>query len=207
MLIGKNITHKRGLLPLFKGISLVLNKGDIIAIKGPNGSGKSTILRILAGLLLPHPKTLFWEEEEITSRNVSTYQQNLQYVGHKLALHPEGRVKDHIQLWQDLYGISEKSLNHALEEWGVAAPKNKKAVHLSHGQQKRLSLSRCTWLKRPLWILDEPESGLDWQGKAILLQSLIEHTGKGGMAVIATHEATTLKPSIVISLEAPHAQA
>lgn len=207
MLIGNNMTHKRGGFPLFKDISFSLKKGEIIAIQGPNGSGKSTLLRMLAGLIAPQPQTLFWEKKEITARNVSIYQQELQYSGHKLALHPEARVKDQIYLWKDLYGMSAQSIDHTLEDWGIAPFKNKKIAHLSHGQQKRLSLSRCAWLKRPLWILDEPESGLDQQGKEILLQSLSKHIEKGGLAVIATHESILLRTTTVISLENPHVQA
>jgi ABC-type transport system involved in cytochrome c biogenesis ATPase subunit len=49
-------------------------------------------------------------------------------------------------------------------------------------------LSRCNWLDRPLWILDEPQAGLDQEGRVILSQALSKHTQEGGMVIIATHE-------------------
>lgn len=188
MLIGKNISYARGISPLFSDISFTLDREKTLTVKGRNGSGKSTLLRLLAGLLRSQPQTLFWKEDEITSFNLSFYQQNLLYVGHKLALHPEALVKDQIQLWQGLYRISERVIYQALEIWSMSQFKDRKINHLSQGQQKRLSLSRCNWLDRPLWILDEPQAGLDQEGRVILSQALSKHTQEGGMVVIATHE-------------------
>ena len=187
MLIGKNITCLRGGLTLFSNLSFSLKKGEQLAIKGANGSGKSTLLRLLTGLIPPTTDTLFWKGKMISKATLCLYQQNLLYVGHKICLHPEARVSDQIQLWKKLYKIPEENINQALENWGIAAFKHKKISHLSQGQQKRLSLSRCHWLKRSLWILDEPEAGLDLEGQGKLLEALSDHLQKGGMVIHATH--------------------
>lgn len=188
MLEVKNISYTRGFAPLFLEVSFVLKGRETLAVKGANGAGKSTLLRLLAGLIPPPRYTLFWKSEEIQSHNLNHYQQNLLYVGHKLALHPEALLKDQIRLWRDLYKVSEKVIENALESWGVVAFKNKKITHLSQGQQKRVSLSRCSWLTRPLWILDEPQGGLDEAGKSVLSSLLTQHLEKGGCIVLATHE-------------------
>jgi len=188
MLEGRNFSYTRGDDPLFSNLSFCLKEGEMLAVKGTNGSGKSTFLRLIAGLISPRPATLYWDNQALTSRNLRLYQQSLLYVGHKLCLHPEGSVKDQIRLWQGLYGLSQKVIYDALELWGVGAFHDKKISHLSEGQQKRLSLSRCSWLDRPLWILDEPQSGLDQTGKAILSQVLSQHKETGGYTVLATHD-------------------
>jgi heme exporter protein A len=189
MVEGRNISYSRGFLPLFSDLSFLLKEGDLLALRGANGTGKSTLLRLLTGLICPPQKTLFWKGEELGSRNLTLYQQELLYVGHKLALHPEARVKDQLYLWKTLYKISEKAIEEALLRWEVIDFKEKKISHLSQGQQKRLSLSRCHWLNRPLWILDEPQAGLDKKGKVMLSEALSHHIQKGGAAVIATHES------------------
>ncbi|MBS0271457.1 MAG: heme ABC exporter ATP-binding protein CcmA [Proteobacteria bacterium] len=196
MLSGKNISYARGVSSLFNDISFTLKKEQMIIVRGKNGSGKSTLLRLLAGLIRPQPQMLFWKEEEITSNNLSTYQQNLLYFGHRLALHPEALVKDQMRLWQDIYGISEKVIGEALEIWDVSRLISQKIAHLSQGQQKRLSLSRCSWLDRPLWILDEPQAGLDQEGRVALTKILQEHLKRGGMVIQATHEEDTAPDGI-----------
>lgn len=198
MLEGRDISYSRDFLPLFSGISFVLNKGEILAVKGANGSGKSTFLRFLAGLIRPHPNALLWEGIPLSGKNLSVYQQSLLYVGHKLCLHPEALVKDQMYLWTHLYGISEKVIKKAFEIWGIEAFENKKISHLSEGQQKRLSLSRCSWLRRPLWILDEPQAGLDQEGKTILSHVLSLHGERGGSVILATHERVSATTEIFL---------
>ncbi len=200
MLEGKDISYARGFKPLFSGISFALKEGETLAVKGPNGSGKSTFLRLLAGLIRPPSHALFWKSEEIRSHNLNHYQQELLYVGHKLALHPEALLKDQIRLWQDMYRISGKSIEDGLETWGVAGFKEKKIAHLSHGQQKRVSLSRCSWQMRPLWILDEAQEGLDQAGKTIFFSALTQHLQKGGSAVLATHDHVVVTKEIILHL-------
>jgi len=187
MLEGKNISFSRGSRILFSALSFSLKRGNLLAIKGSNGSGKSTLLRLLAGLILPKSNTLFWEGERVSKSNICLYQENILYVGHKLCLHPEARVSNQLQLWQTLYKIPKTDLERALCHWGMAAFMEKKISHLSQGQQKRLSLSRCHWLKRSLWILDEPEAGLDQEGQLRLTETLSRHLEEGGCIVHATH--------------------
>lgn len=197
MLIGNNISFLRGQLPLFSGLSFSLRQGELLAIKGANGTGKSTFLRILTGFIHPQPDTLFWNGEMVSKTTLSFYQQNLLYVGHKLCLHPEASLRDQIQLWKNLYKISMKDMEEALENWGLAAFHHKKISHLSQGQQKRLSLSRCSWLKRCLWILDEPEAGLDQESQQTLRNALSAHLAKGGMVVQATHQNLTASSPVL----------
>lgn len=188
MLRGQTLTYDRGGFPLFSNLSFALNAGDVLCVRGANGSGKSTLLRLLAGLIPPPPKSLFWKNREITSSSLSLYQQNLFYMGHALCLHPEAAVKDQLALWKDLYKIPQDSLNRSLQTWGLQTCLDQKIALLSQGQKKRLSFSRCGWLKRPLWILDEPQAGLDQDGKERLSHLLKTHQAEGGALVLATHD-------------------
>lgn len=185
MFEAQNIFHRRGAHTLFSSLSFSLNQGETIGIKGANGSGKTTLLRIVAGLIQPFSGTLLWQGKKITS----AYQQSLLYIGHKLCLHPEALVKEQVQIWQDFYGITKPEIEASLEIWDVLRFQHKKVAYLSQGQQKRLSLSRCGWLNRSLWLLDEPQASLDQEGKNILERVMQKHIENQGMIMVATHEA------------------
>lgn len=154
-------------------------------IRGTNGAGKSTLLRMIAGFIRPLPGTLFWESKRI---QLSSYQQNLLYCGHSLGLHPEALLKDQVNLWHYHYRVEKKVIEAALHTWGLAPLTNQKTLHLSQGQQKRLSLTRLHWLARPLWILDEPHSNLDAEGQKILEDALAHHLKNDGLVLLASHE-------------------
>jgi heme exporter protein A len=181
MLDVRNIS----LSPLFSNLSFSLAQREILLIHGTNGSGKSTLLRMTAGLIQPPLGTIFWEGKKI---QLSTYQQNLLYSGHSLGLHPEALLKDQVNLWHYHYRVEKKVIEAALHIWGVTPLINQKIQHLSQGQQKRLSLSRLHWLARPLWILDEPHTNLDTDGRKILEDGLAHHLKNGGLVLLASHE-------------------
>lgn len=181
MLDVRNIS----LPPLFSDLSFSLSKQEILLVRGANGVGKSTLLRMVAGLIQPPPGTIFWEGRRI---QLSAYQQSLLYSGHSLGLHPEALLKDQVNLWHYHYRVEKKVIEAALHIWGIAPFANQKIQHLSQGQQKRLSLSRLHWLARPLWILDEPHTNLDAEGRKIFEDTLAHHLERGSLAILASHE-------------------
>lgn len=174
MLEGHNISILRGETLLIADLSFKVRQGETLVIKGANGSGKSTLLRALAGFIPLSQGTLKGNAQE-----------DILYLGHKGGFHPEATVKDQITLWQSFHRIPAKKILEALELWGLFPSLNKKISHLSEGQRKRVSLSRCTWLPRCLWLLDEPHSAVDREGRELLKKTLGNHQG---LLVLATHE-------------------
>jgi len=180
MLDVRNISFN----PLFSDLSFSLSKQEMILVRGINGAGKSTLLRMVAGLIQSPPGTIFWKGQRI---QLSTYHQNLLYSGHSLGLHPEALLKDQVNLWHYHYRVEKKAIEAALHIWGIAQLANQKIQHLSQGQQKRLSLSRLHWLARPLWILDEPRTNLDTEGRKILEDALAHHLENGGLVLLTSN--------------------
>jgi heme exporter protein A len=129
-----------------------------------------------------------WKKEPVKKATLSHYQQHLLYGGHKLGLSLDICVQDQLCLWHRLYPLSRQTLKETLDFWGLGGTQHQKIIHLSQGQQKRLSLSRCSWMSRPLWILDEPEAGLDHVGQGNLKALMASHLKAGGMIVHATHQ-------------------
>ena len=76
------------------------------------------------------------------------------------------------------------------------------AAYLSAGQQRRLALARLLATPRPLWLLDEPDAGLDAANRAHLARAVAAHRAEGGIAVIATHGDVDVAAPHVLELAA-----
>lgn len=194
MLEAHNLSCERGGKLLFSSLSFTLKPGEILGVCGMNGSGKTTLLRLVAGLLRPQSGHLLWNSQPVTAGSMPP----LLYVGHKLGLHRGGKLQDHVKIWHRLYDVPQNKIWEALEIWDLKDVRDKKVSHLSQGQQKRLSLSRCHWLSRPLWILDEPFPSLDTEGQKTLEHQLKAHQEMAGMVLLATHEAITCSKEITL---------
>ncbi|MGH8517217.1 MAG: ABC transporter ATP-binding protein, partial [Panacagrimonas sp.] len=76
----------------------------------------------------------------------------------------------------------------ALERMGLGRLRLRPARTLSAGQKRRAALSRLLIARRPLWLLDEPLSGLDGEGLAVLGQLMNEHVAAEGAMVVTSHQ-------------------
>ncbi len=172
---------QRGGRTLFRGLSFVLNPGDMIAVRGPNGAGKSTLLRIVAGLLQPTEGHIALAPKGEAEEGAIAH-----YVGHLDGLKTALSVHDNLNFWRSLWGGSA-SVPAALDAVGLGDLAGLRAGVLSAGQRRRLALARLLMAPRPLWLLDEPTTALDDGGEALFGALLGRHLGEGGMALVATH--------------------
>lgn len=189
--------------PLFRNLTFKLNAGEWIWVKGENGRGKTTLLKILAGLILPDKGYLSWSGKKL-KRFEPHFLHLLLYLGHHPALNPTLTVSENI-LWSCLLQTNllthkdqkhkdqkkdlELLINKALKDLNVHELADIPCEQLSFGQKQRVSLLRLAINQEAiLWILDEPGTGLDEKAKEWIVQQINQHLQKGGMAVIASHE-------------------
>ena len=167
---GHGLACIRGQTLVFENLSFAVAPGQVVALTGANGSGKTSLLRVMAGLLEPSAGTLGERPP-------------LHWIGADNALKPELTVKQNLAFFSG----GENTIP-ALEKLGIARLADAPARALSAGQRRRAALARLFLADRPLWLLDEPATGLD-DGSAKNLARLVrDHASGGGMAVIATHE-------------------
>jgi len=174
---------------LFADLNCVLNPGETLYVRGANGSGKSTLLRILAGLAQPDAGEVLWCGTG-TATLGTEYAAVLQYVGHHNGVKLDLTAQENLALYQALNGGHDTaSLCTALERAGLASCTALPARRLSAGQRRRLALARLLLWHAPLWLLDEPLTSLDDEGRALFRGLMQRHTTGGGIIVMATHEA------------------
>ena len=177
LLVADNICCAVGDRALFSGLSFAVRAGDLVEVRGANGSGKSTLLRCLVGL------------HETDAGDVRRTADGL-YIGHRPGICPRMTPIENLR-W--LAGIADanadpESIHAALGTVGLGGARHDMCDSLSAGQQRRVALARLLVSAAPLWILDEPLTALDDEGRNLVGELLARHRASGGAAVCATHQ-------------------
>lgn len=191
------LAFERNQQMLFRDIHFSLRPGDILQLRGENGAGKSTLLRLLAAFLEPVAGDIRWDKKSVLN-NARVYQENLHYLGHQNGLKLNLSIWENCQLYASLaqQKITEKNLTEIFEKLAIRHLAAKPVRQLSAGQARRAALARLLLNPRRLWLLDEPATGMDENGKKLLSAALLEHSLQGGMAVVATHYDLDLRCDI-----------
>jgi len=191
---GQNLTCQRGDTIVFAKLSFHVGGGQVLLLHGANGSGKTSLLRVMAGLLPPRAGALDWQGEKplIYSRH---------WIGTANPLKPDLTVAENLNFWSRTSDTSI-SVTPVLDQMNMSALSHKLVRHLSAGQKRRANLCRLLLSPRPLWLLDEPETGLDADNAHLLHDLVTAHTQQGGIAVIASHRRDLWSTAQILTMEA-----
>ncbi|HGX93465.1 MAG TPA: cytochrome c biogenesis heme-transporting ATPase CcmA [Candidatus Tenderia sp.] len=193
MLSVVNLECMRGDRRLFSGLSYEVALGSLLHVHGPNGSGKTTMLRALAGLVLPEDGEILWNGENVR-RARDEYFRDMIYFGHHYGLKFELSGFENLKTFSRLSGfdISNAEVEKAMRRMGLARCVDLPVKVLSQGQKRRVALARLLLQPAKLWILDEPFTALD-VGAVDLLQGMIQaHVAAGGVTILTTHQEVSI---------------
>ncbi len=174
LLVVSDLAAERGGRSVFAGLSFTLPAGGALVVEGPNGVGKSTLLRVLAGLLPPAAGAV--EHPFATA-----------FAGHEVALKPGMRLGDELAHWARLDGAPPSRVAAAAQAFALTPLLDLPAGILSSGQRRRAALARVAASGAELWLLDEPDAGLDAASRALLTAATAAHRAGGGLVVAVTH--------------------
>ena len=182
-LSGRGVTCVRGGRNVFSGLDFATSSGEVLAVTGANGSGKTSLLRLIAGLLLPAEGSIALEGGE----GELTLPEQAHYLGHRDALKPALSVAENLLFWRDFLGGEVFEADASLKAVALDHAAHLPAAYLSAGQRRRLSLARLLAVRRPVWLLDEPTAALDAAGQELFAGLMRDHLARGGLIVAATH--------------------
>ena len=177
------MTCVRGGRNVFSGLDFATSSGEVLAVTGANGSGKTSLLRLIAGLLLPAEGSIALEG----GAGELTLPEQAHYLGHRDALKPALSVMENLLFWRDFLGGEVFEAGASLKAVALDHAAHLPAAYLSAGQRRRLSLARLLTVRRPVWLLDEPTAALDAAGQELFAGLMRDHLGRGGLIVAATH--------------------
>lgn len=182
----------RGGRLLFRDLSFEVAAGQLLVVEGPNGSGKTSLLRVLAGFI---PSTEGSVSVRVGADEILDGEERAKHVGwigHQDAAKPQLTARESLDFFAKLYARSNRTAG-ALALVGLSRLADLPCLYLSAGQKKRLALARLRSCARPVWLLDEPFSSLDGDGRRLTVEFISEHCAAGGIAIAATHEPIPLE--------------
>ncbi len=197
--------YKGGSIKALDGVSVDINKGDVIAVIGPSGSGKSTFLRSLNLLEEPTGGSIVFKGIDITKKkykdasgktvklNIDELRQKMGMVFQHFNLFPHMTILDNMTLApMKVKGISkaeaEKKALELLDRVGLKDRADAYPIQLSGGQKQRVAIVRALAMEPEVMLFDEPTSALDPEMVGEVLDVMKELAEEGMTMVVVTHE-------------------
>lgn len=189
---------------LFAGLDWSFRAGDVVQIVGPNGAGKTTLLRCLVSLSDQYQGEILFHGEPV-AQQLYDFRQQLLYLGHLPGIKAALTPRENLRWYAGLRGEQarfEADLESALEAVGLYGFEDQACYSLSAGQQRRVGLARLYLSDAKLWVLDEPLTAIDKAGVARLQTLFAEHTARGGVIILTTHQDLQLDNLSCLDLQA-----
>ena len=202
MLLANNLKFKRFDKIIFENIQISASSGKIIFIRGNNGSGKTTLIKTLANILEPIDGEIFWMGKKI-KKNIFNYFNSTSLILDSPSCTQEMTVIENIKFWKGINSskITEVGIIKLIKILELDEYINKPVMYLSHGEIKKLELTRLILEQKKLWILDEPYNGLDSKSISLVNDTFIDHISNDGIIIFSSHFQPDIRNMEVISLD------
>ncbi len=159
--------HKKyGKREVVKGVSLEVNKGEIVGLLGPNGAGKTTTFRMVTGMIRPNIGNVYLNDMDITKMPMyKRAQHGIGYLSQEPSVFRKLTVEQNILLVMEFLEFDKETKKEKLEELlgelSITHIRKSKADTLSGGERRRLEITRALVTNPDFILLDEPFAGVD----------------------------------------------
>ena len=192
-----NITRSFGSLQVLKGISLNIERGEVVSITGPSGAGKTTLLQIMGSLDKPDGGKVLYDGQDITrmsEKEISAFRNK--HIGFVFQFHqllPEFTALENITIPMLIAGQGMRQANARAKELlqllGLADRADHKPSELSGGEKQRIAVARALANQPDVILADEPSGSLDTKNKEELHKLFFSLRDQLGQTfVIVTHD-------------------
>ena len=196
-----------GTVPSLKGISMKIEKGDVVGIIGPSAAGKSSLARVMLGLWPLSNGVARIDKADISQWNREDLGQYVGYLPQDIELF-EGTVSQNIARFGEVEPekVVEAATKAGVHEMILRLPEGYDTkigpggASLSGGQRQRIGLARALYNNPVFIVLDEPNSNLDDVGEAALVEAIKTLRAGGTTVVIITHRTNVLQATNKLAL-------
>ncbi|MDA8393594.1 MAG: heme ABC exporter ATP-binding protein CcmA [Actinomycetota bacterium] len=177
-----------GRFPALAGVDVDVEAGEVVVVRGANGAGKTSLLRLCAGLL-----ALTSGEGRVVGHDLRTRRREVRrhvgLLGHSNHLYDDLTVEENIRFGVASGGGRLDGVAAAMDHFGLRGRlAGVPAGRCSTGQRRRCALAVLLARSPMLWLLDEPHSGLDPEGRHLLGEMIRRGSQGGATVLVATHE-------------------
>ena len=171
-------------------LSLELKKGEIFGFLGPNGAGKTTTIKSVTGILPYNTGEIEINGFNLKTQNINA-KNNFGYVSDNHVIYDKLTGREYVNFMANIYGVSpqdrKERTDKMLKAFELTSAYDAAIKTYSHGMKQKIHIIGAMIHNPPLWILDEPMTGLDPQSNFELKQLMKEHCEKGNTVFFSTH--------------------
>ncbi len=160
--LGKHFKKR----PILRGVSLSVQRGEVVGLLGPNGAGKTTTFYIITGLLSSEYGTIFMDGEDVTL--LPMYRRARLGIGYLpqeasifRGLNVEDNIRAILEVVEPAHEKREAELDSLLAEFSITHLRRTPTLALSGGERRRVEIARCLASNPKFILLDEPLAGID----------------------------------------------
>lgn len=186
-IVARTLTKRFGAVRALDGLTLQVERGEILGLVGPNGAGKTTFIRAVASLVRPDAGTL-----EVLGRAPGrSTAADIGYMTQSAALYDDLTVAENLDFFGRVYGLDAAATKRRSGELlGLTSLEDKadQQVHDLSGGQRQLANLACSMVHDPaLLLLDEPTVGIDPDLRRTLWNRFVELRDAGATILVTTH--------------------
>ncbi|MCD4798235.1 MAG: ABC transporter ATP-binding protein [Methanosarcinales archaeon] len=178
-------------IDILNGVSIHIEKGEVVSIIGPNGAGKSTLLKTIIGMLKPRSGSIFFDGQDIAGMNThSIVAKGMGFVPQEKNTFPSLTVMENLEMGAFL----KDEIGDVLEEVFNIFPvlrdkKHQRATTLSGGEIKMLAMGRAMMPEPQVLLLDEPTAGLSPKLREVVFEEIMDINGTGTTILMVEQNA------------------